>query len=66
MHRQQTGTLYHYDVLGGGGGGGVKVGTKWNIYMGTCMLLSFHVKNLHEAQKHANFHAFSPFTPITS
>ena len=30
-------TLYHYDVMG------VNVGTKWKIYMETCMFLCFHV-----------------------
>ena len=41
------------------GGGGKKVGTKWKIYMKTCMFLRFHVK---KSTKHARFHVFSAFS----
>ena len=65
-------TLYRYDAMGGGGGG-VKVGTKREIYMETCMFLCFHVKLYMKAQKHSYFHVPSPFSayfypppPITS
>ena len=56
-------TFIRYDVMG------VKVGTKWKIYMETCMFLCFHVYKLHESMKtihdqtkNACFLVFSSFS----
>ncbi len=49
-HAQQQQTLYHYDIM--------RVGTKWKIYMETCMFCAstFHVTIYIKAQKHVCLH----------